>query len=252
MATGLVSRKKKAGDDVPLLYSGDHLDQPEFHRRYEAYPDPRARFELIGGVVYMMSPAGYDHGSGDYQITGLVFQYERATRGVEGSHNVTIILGPASEPQPDNVLMIRPEYGGRVQIKRHGKARYIEGPPELVFEVAHSSLSIDLHEKRRDYQTGGVLEYIILDVERNLVRWFDLRTGEELALPDDQVLRSRVFPGFWIDTPALAARDVFRLADCLDVGLASPEHEQFVKQLAARKGRSKATRGSQRPKRNGG
>ncbi len=24
---------------VPLLANGDHMKQPEFHRRYEAYPD---------------------------------------------------------------------------------------------------------------------------------------------------------------------------------------------------------------------
>jgi Uma2 family endonuclease len=206
---------------IPLLYSGDHLTQREFHRRYEAYPDPEARFELIGGVVYVMSPAGYDHGRGDYRISGLIFQYERATPGVEGAQNVTIILGSASEPQPDNVLLIRPEYGGRVRIKRQGKARYIVGAPELVFEVAHSSLSIDLHEKRRDYQANGVLEYIVLDVERNEVHWFDLATNDPLSIPVDRIVRSRAFPGFWIDTRALVARDVALLADCLDKGLAS-------------------------------
>ncbi len=251
MAMALLSRIKSTSDEVPLLYSGDHLDQREFHRRYEAYPDPSARFELIAGVVYMMSPAGYDHGRGDYRITGLVFQYERATRGVEGAQNVTVMLGSMSEPQPDNVLMIRPEYGGRVQIQKHKNARYIVGPPELVFEVAHSSLSIDLHEKRRDYHANGVFEYIVLDVERNEVHWFDLRKNEPLVIPDDRVLRSRVFPGFWIDTRALVARDVNRLADCLDEGLASSAHQRFVEELAARRKPPGAKRKSQRGQRNG-
>ncbi|HZN36585.1 MAG TPA: Uma2 family endonuclease [Pirellulaceae bacterium] len=227
----------------PLLHSGDHLTQREFHRRYEAFPDSEARFELIGGVVYMMSPAGYDHGRGDYRISGLLFQYERATPGVAGAQNVTIILGAASEPQPDNVLLVRPEYGGRVQIKRQGKTRYIVGPPELVFEVAHSSLSIDLHEKRRDYQTSGVLEYIVLDLEDNEVHWFDLATDEPLVLPADRILRSHAFPGFWLDTRALVTGDVARLAACLDQGLSSPEHQRFVVQLAAHRKQRPASRG---------
>jgi Uma2 family endonuclease len=248
MSAGLLKKRTREGNVIPLLHSGDHLDQREFHRRYEAYPDPGARFELIGGVVYMMSPAGYDHGRGDYRITGLIFQYERATPGVEGAQNVTVILGPSSEPQPDNVLMIRQEYGGRVEVKRQGRARYIVGPPELVFEVAHSSLAIDLHEKRRDYHASGVLEYIVLDVELNRVHWFDLAANGPLAIPADGVLRSRIFPGFWIDTRALVERDVTLLADCLDEGLASPEHRQFVTQLAARRKR----RASKRGKQNGG
>jgi Uma2 family endonuclease len=241
MPTGLLTRATKRNDDVPLLHAGDHLPQREFHRRYEAYPDPSARFELIGGIVYMMTPAGYDHSKGDYCITGLVFQYERATRGVEGGQNVTVILGESSEPQPDNILMVRADYGGRARIR--GKAtRYIVGPPELVFEVAHSSLSIDLYEKRRDYGEGGVLEYLVLDVQRGQVHWFDLRTDEAVTIAADGVVRSLVFPGLWIDTAALLAREINRLADCLDRGLASPEHKRFVEELARRRVNSKPRR----------
>lgn len=252
MAAGLLATTNKRRPEAPLLHSGDHLEQREFHRRYAAYPDPAARFELIAGVVYMMTPAGYDHGRGDYRITGLLFQYERATPGVEGAQNVTVILGPRSEPQPDNVLMIRPEYGGKVRIKRRQSVRYLEGPPELVFEIAHSSLAIDLHEKRADYQASGVLEYIVLDVERDEVHWFDLQGGKKMTLPDDRILRSRVFPGFWIDTRALRSRDVNRLADCLDAGLASPEHAQFVKELTAQRTGRRSPSGGRRQKRKGG
>lgn len=249
MPAALLTKAGPANGHVPLLHCGDHLDQPEFHRRYEAYPDPSVRFELIGGVVFMMSPVGYDHNQGDYRITGLLFQYERATRGVEGAHNVTLILGPQSEPQPDNALMIRPECGGRVRIVKTGKKRYIHGPPELVFEVAHSSLAIDLYEKRSDYRQAGVMEYIVLEVEQDRVHWFDLRSGEALAIPSDGILRSRAFPGFWLDTKALRVRDVNRLADCLDAGLATTEHAQFVQELAARKKSLKQPRGGKREKR---
>ena len=243
--------EKRLSNDVPLLHPGDHLSQPEFHRRYEAYPDSSAKFELIGGVVYMMSPAGYEHGRGDYKLSGLIFQYERATPGVEGAQNTTIILSKNSEPQPDNVLMIRREYGGNVVI-RGRTTKYIVGPPELVLEVAHSSRAIDLHEKRSDYHRGGVREYIVLDVQREAVHWFDLTSNVELPIAIDGILRSRAFPGFWIDTSALLARNVRRLAACLDRGLASPEHAAFVQELAHRRAQLRKRSVSKRPKRRKG
>ncbi len=45
--------------DAPLpLYNGDRMNQREFHRRYEAYPD-NVKFELVGGVVYLVSGAAF-------------------------------------------------------------------------------------------------------------------------------------------------------------------------------------------------
>ena len=224
-------RAKSVKSDVPLLYAGDHLSQPEFHRRYEAYPKPDVKFELIGGIVYMMTPAGYDHGRGDYRLCGITFQYEMATLGVEGAHNPTVVLSPTSEPQPDIVLMVRHEYGGRTRVR--GKPiSYIFGPPELIIEVAHSSIAIDLHQKRSDYRDAGVLEYIVLDIEGETVRWFDLARDVPLTVSPDNILRSRVFPGYWLDTQALLAEDIRRLAVCMSQGIASNEHKAFVELLA--------------------
>jgi Uma2 family endonuclease len=242
MQVSLVKTRKKWDNVIPLLYPGDHLAQPEFHRRYVAYPDPNTKFELIGGIVYMMSPAGYQHGRGDLKLSGLIFQYERKTPGVEGAQNTTVILGPNSEPQPDNVLMIRREYGGRVQI-RGKKTKYVIGAPELVLEVAHSSRAIDLHEKRNDYRQGGVEEYVVFDVDRESVYWFDLRCDEQLSIRADGILRIRTFPGFWIDTAALMERNVERLADCLDLGMATREHQDFVDLLAKRRRAARKSRG---------
>lgn len=251
-------QKRKLKSEVPLLYSGDQLDQPEFHRRYEAYPND-TRFELIDGIVYMMAPAGYEHGQGDYKLTGLLFQYEGATPGVEGSQNVTIILTDSDEPQPDGCMMLRPECGGKCRIEG-GKIKYIVGAPELLIEVAHSSVALDLSKKRPSYSRAGVLEYIVLDVGGNRVHWFDLRDDNPLALPADGILRSIAFPGLWIDTEALIKRNVPALIKCMNQGLQSSEHEAFVKRLESiRKSSSAASRPSstaiplkpRRKKRNG-
>ena len=50
-----VEAGRKAMSVLPL-FNGDRMKQPEFHRRYEQYPDD-VKFELIGGIVYMASPA---------------------------------------------------------------------------------------------------------------------------------------------------------------------------------------------------
>ena len=60
-------------------------------------------------------------------------------------------------PQPDCLPFIQPEHGGRVRIGEEG---YIEGAPELVAEVASSSVSYDLGDKFKAYRRNGVREYL--------------------------------------------------------------------------------------------
>ncbi len=217
---------------VPLLYNGDRLTQKEFHRRYEAYPDPRVRFELIGGKVYMSSPARWRHGRYDTLLGTVLCLYDSATPGVQVVGGATAILGPDSEPQPDLALRILPEYGGRCHINED---QYWVGAAELMAEISHSSISFDLHEKKDDYQKAGVLEYLVVCVEEEEIRWFDLRSNALVTADDAGVMRSRVFPGLWIDVTAFFAENLKRLQAVLEQGLASPEHARFVKELAARK-----------------
>src|SRR5947199_293056 len=114
----------------PLLHNGDRLKQPEFHRRYEAHPGPE-KFELIGGIVYMASPARYLHGRYQIALGSLFDLYEEHTPGVEAAAEISDILGEESEPQPDLTLRLVAELGGRSHIN---EAEYMEGPPELLAE----------------------------------------------------------------------------------------------------------------------
>ncbi|HVC94427.1 MAG TPA: Uma2 family endonuclease [Pirellulales bacterium] len=96
---------------VPSLHNGDRLTQAEFHRRYERCPED-VKFELINGTVYMASRQGLPHGTHELDLSGLFMLYKSHTPGVEGAHTVTVILGGDSEPQPDLILRISPEFGG--------------------------------------------------------------------------------------------------------------------------------------------
>lgn len=223
--------KPASPPDVPPLYNGDRLSQPEFHRRYEAYPED-GKFELIGGVVFMASPLLRGHGTSSPLLTTALVLYQASTPGVEVADNMTVILGEESEPQPDLLLRIDKAWGGQSD---YNADHCLVGAPELVTEVAHSSVAIDLHRKRQDYQRAGVLEYVVFSVAEGQVYWFHFPSKRQLK-PDRQgVWRSRVFPGLWIDGPAVAARDSARLIATVQQGLASPEHAAFVGQLEERR-----------------
>jgi Uma2 family endonuclease len=204
----IVPRPDSVAAEAHLLDNGDRMTQPDFHRAYERMP-PGFRAELIGGIVYVASPLRVGHAAAHPWLSALLFAYQVATPGVQLGDNGTVILDEEAEPQPDLFLRVLPECGG---LSRTTVEDYVQGPPELVVEVAHSSRSIDLHAKRLDYARTGVPEYIVHLVATGPLRWF---------------------PGLWIDTAALAARDFGRLAAVLQKGLAAPDHAAFVDKLAA-------------------
>jgi Uma2 family endonuclease len=157
--------------------------------------------------------------------------YEGRTPGTLAFDNTTHILGEESEPQPDVSLLI---VGGQTKEDADG---YIVGAPELVVEVASSSVAIDLHAKKRDYERHGVQEYVVVIVRDARVLWF-VRNPEgkfvEMPPDGDQIHRSRQFPGLWLDGAALLRGDTTRVLDVLNQGITTPEHAAFSAALAAR------------------
>jgi Uma2 family endonuclease len=110
---------------------------------------------------------------------------------------------------------------------------YLAGAPELLVEVAASTASIDLGDKKRAYQRIGVQEYLVLQVYEQKASWFRLQDGEYQAIPADAqgVLRSVLFPGLWLDPAKFWAADLSGLIATVQQGLTSPEHGAFVEQL---------------------
>ena len=106
------------------LENGDRLTGAEFMRRYVAMPDLK-KAELIEGVVYVSSPVTQQyHGKPHFHLLTWLGHYEAATPGVEGGDNSTVCLDTDSVPQPDCLLFVQPESGGRVRINEEG---YIVG-----------------------------------------------------------------------------------------------------------------------------
>jgi hypothetical protein len=102
-------------------------------------------------------------------------------------------------------------------------------------EAAHSTEAFDLHQKKADYEQARVLEYLVLSLREKKLYWFDLKRRREVR-PDTQgIYRSRVFPGLWLDGPALLARNASRLIEVIQQGVASPAHARFVARLQAKR-----------------
>ena len=224
-------------DPSNVLENGDCLTQEEFHRRYATYPE-HIKFELIGGTVFMSSPMKRSHGRYDVKL-GTVFDiYESRTPGVETGHNITTILADDFEPQPDSYLRVLEECGGQSHVN---EKEYVVGSPELLAEISHSTVSIDLNAKREGYQATGTREYIVVCIEEKKVVWFDFTSDSELEADEGGILRSRVFPGLWVHVPALLELNTIHLLDTLKQGLDSPEHAKFVKSLERKRKKRRTT-----------
>ena len=237
MVTVLPTRKPPAGrtgaERVPPLENGAHLSAREFLRRYEGMPELK-KAELINGTVYLGSPVRLDqHGEPDNLIQTWLGTYSLATPGVKAATNSTARLGPDDVPQPDGLLRLLPECGGQARLDPKG---YLLGAPELAVEVSASTASLDVREKLTAYRRAGVREYLVWRTEDGALDWWMLEEDEysPLAAGADGVLRSRVFPGLWLDAAALLGGDGAQVMAVLRRGLGSAEHTAFVAELGTR------------------
>jgi Uma2 family endonuclease len=209
------------------LQSGDHLDRATFHERYLAMP-PEFRAELVDGVVIVSSPTSPQHGHPHNHVAMSLGIYEAHTPGTRSYNNTTVYPNAVSEVQPDNMLIVLPEFGGQLL----NEGGHLAGGPEFIAEVAYSSESYDLHSKLRVYERAGVLEYFVLLLRERRTAWF-VRHDDRLQprMAEQGIVQSPVFPGLWLDEAALLDGDAARVLATLQRGLATPEHAEFVQRL---------------------
>jgi hypothetical protein len=233
-----IERRKNA-EPIPELRDGDRISKDEFWRRYEASKTVR-RAELIEGVVHVisasrgpngengMAPISNDgHGFPHSDLLYWLSTYAHATEGVRSGGPGTIRgSDDATSPEPDAILMIRPEFGGRT---RTDEAGYLLRGPELIAEISNTTTYTDLGPKLRANQADGVPEYFVWRTRHRVIDWFQLQQGEYVPLtPEASILKSRVFPGLWLDADALTSGDMARVLAVVQEGITSPEHAKFV------------------------
>jgi Uma2 family endonuclease len=212
-----VESQSSADGDAPShplpLENGELMHSREFLRRYERMPQVR-KAELIEGVVYLGSPVSVHHAKPDAIIQAWLVTYASRHPETEALTNATVILDVENTVQPDALLRRLPEHGGLSRVSENG---YLTGPPELIVEVAGSSASIDLRDKRRAYCRNGVREYLVWLLAEARLEWFCLEDDEyRPQLPDAEgVLHSRSFPGLRLPVAPLLACDTARVLEAL-------------------------------------
>ena len=150
-----MDRRHRNARRPKTLMEGQRLDQPTFHALYQAMPpgtrptDRRSRPKP--------GPVGLDHGEAHVPVIVWLSYYAERTPGVRAMDNATTILGWKSEPQPNGLLRILPEYGGRTW----NEGGFVHGALELVVEIAKVTCYADFGPKLDDYQRAGVTEYVI-------------------------------------------------------------------------------------------
>ena len=180
------------------------LTLTEFLRRYEDM-DGIKKAELIAGVAHIPSPVRITHAGPDGIMQVLLGTFA-AEHDLELLPNTTLLLDTENAFQPDAILCTPPRKGGRVW---KNKAGYLCGSPELVVEIASSTVSIDLRDKLRVYRRLEVAEYLVWRTEDAEIDWFILEEGQYVKMKIDRhgKLRSRVFPGLVLDVAAALAGD---------------------------------------------
>jgi Uma2 family endonuclease len=213
------------------LITGQKMDVSEFLRRWEDLPDVKFA-ELIDGIVHVPSPLSLDHARHDTLIIGWLLQYAIATPGCECANNATWTMLD-NLPQPDAFLRILPSHGGQSS----DKGKYPSGAPELIVELCLTSTEVDFGPKLTLYERACVREYVTIELLRKRIVWRILEDGtyKPQARPEDGVLRSRIFPGLWLDVAAFWADDGAKMMAALKAGLETEEHRRFVASLAAKR-----------------
>jgi Uma2 family endonuclease len=213
----------------PPLENGDRLTRDEFERRYDQMPNIK-KAELIEGIVHMASALRItQHGEPHAHILTWLGIYKALTPNLQIGDNATVILDDENEPQPD--VLLRIVKGGQSTITDDG---YVEGSPELIVEIAASTVSIDLHDKLKVYCRNQVQEYLVWRVYDQELDWFRWRDGEYVKLVPDAtgIMKSEIYPGLWLDVNALLDGNLAQVLAVLQTGMNTPEHAIFVQQLS--------------------
>lgn len=153
-------------------------------------PDGK-RYEIIGGQLYELPSANWDHGQVIMNLIWLLQPIARRTEGNLHTAPQAVFMPDADPVQPDLVLLT-------VDQKGLISSRGVEGAPALVIEVlSPSNPEHDRIRKRALYARGGVREYWIVSPEAATVEVLVLEGGAyrtHLRAGGDEPVTSPLLP----------------------------------------------------------
>ena len=174
---------------------------PMSYAEFLAWADEDTLAEWVNGEAIMTSPASNIHQdlSGFLESLLRIFVESRQI-GIVRNAPFQMKLEHGREP---DLLFVAAAHLPRLQ------ETYLDGPADLVVEiVSPESAGRDRGEKFIEYEAGGVLEYWLLDPQRQWAEFYLLQNGRyHLAFAGAAgEYRSTVLPGFWLRTEWLWQR----------------------------------------------
>ncbi|NEQ36837.1 MAG: Uma2 family endonuclease [Okeania sp. SIO3I5] len=156
------------------------IENPIYEKAKTYYNNGKFRIET--------SPLGYKHGKDHMVITTIVNLFAMAKQiKVDGRNDTTYRKTGLRAAQPDASFYI-----GENADVIHQEASIIDldiyPPPNLVIEVANTSLADDKGEKRLLYEAMNVAEYWIVDVQKVEIIAFAIANGGSKRINQSQVL----------------------------------------------------------------
>ncbi|MTJ09415.1 MULTISPECIES: Uma2 family endonuclease [unclassified Anabaena] len=156
------------------------IENPKYIKSKGYYHNGKMRVE--------MSPIGNDHAS-DHSIIIFAVSLFATIQGINfnSKDNCTYRKIGFQEVQPDVSYYI----GEKANVIPYGTSIVnldVYPVPDLVIEVANSSLADDKGEKRLMYEDLGVAEYWVLDVQNVQVIPFVIENGGSRRITESQVL----------------------------------------------------------------
>lgn len=156
------------------------IENPAYEKAKGYYHNGQMRIE--------MPPIGNDHAS-DHAIILFAVNLFASIKGIalNGKDNCTYRKTGFKEAQPDVSYYI----GENADVIPYGTSIIrldIYPPPDLVIEVANTSLADDQGEKRLLYEDLGVKEYWILNVQNVQVMAFSIENQGSRRITESQVL----------------------------------------------------------------
>jgi Uma2 family endonuclease len=182
---------------------GFALEKDEYYT-YEDYCrwDTDERYELIGGVPYLMSPApGTKHQLIVVELAGEFRDFLKGKPCKAFVSPIDVRLNADAEDdtvvQPDLLIVC-----DREKIDERG----IKGAPDLVVEViSPSGIAYDSGAKLDRYLEAGVRECWIVNPAEHVVRVYTKKPGGETmkAYGRDDTVPAEIFPGLAVSFKAV-------------------------------------------------
>lgn len=161
---------------------------------FYALPNHGGRAELIEGQIHPMSPANYNHGYIEHNLSGEIYIYAKQNRNGQGFGAETGFL---IARDPDTVLAPDCAFVRRERIKEVERRRGFCGAhPDLAVEViSPSETKREVADKARRWLQAGVSVVWVIDPETRQATVYE---GSAIRIigENDHLTAENLMPGF--------------------------------------------------------